>query len=54
MIDKNIHTFVTSNNSSILSEIQNQYQTFSDMNDFLNKQRYCNSSTIGKIGENRL
>ena len=54
MIDKNIHTFITSNNSSILSEIQNQYQTFSDMNDFLNKQRYCNSSTIGKIGENRL
>lgn len=53
-IDKNIHSFITSNNSSILSEIQNQYQTFSDMNEFLNKQRYCNSSTTGKIGENRL
>ena len=54
MIDKNIHSFITSNNSSILSEIQSQYQTFSDMNDFLKKQRYCNSSTTGKIGENRL
>jgi hypothetical protein len=53
-IDKNIHSFITSNNSSILSEIQNQYQTFSDMNEFLKKQRYCNSSTTGKIGENRL
>lgn len=54
MIDKNIHSFITSSNSSILSEIQNQYQTFSDMNDFLKKQKYCNSSTTGKIGENRL
>ena len=53
-IDKNIHTFITSSNSSILSEMQNQYQTFSDMNDFLKKQKYCNSSTTGKIGEDRL
>lgn len=53
-IDKNIHNFITSSNSSILSEIQNQYQTFSDMNDFLKKQKYCNSSTTGKIGEDRL
>ena len=53
-IDKNIHNFITSSNSSILSEIQNQYQTFSDMNDFLKKHKYCNSSTTGKIGEDRL
>ena len=53
-IDKNIHTFITSSNSSILSEMQNQYQTFSDMNHFLKKQKYCNSSTTGKIGEDRL
>lgn len=53
-IDKNIHSFLTSNNSSILNELQSQYQTFSDMNDFLKKQKYCNSSTTGKIGEDRL
>ena len=53
-IDKNIHNFITSSNTSILSEMQNQYQTFSDMNDFLKKQKYCNSSTTGKIGEDRL
>ena len=53
-IDKNIHNFITTSNSSILSEIQNQYQTFSDMNDFLKKQKYCNSSITGKIGEDRL
>lgn len=53
-IDKNIHTFITSSNSSILSEMQNQYQTFYDMNEFLKKQKYCNSSTTGKIGEDRL
>jgi len=53
-IDKNIHSFITSSNSSILSEMQTQYQTFSDMNDFLKKQKYCNSSITGKIGEDRL
>lgn len=53
-IDKNIHKFITTSNSSILSEMKNQYQTFSDMNEFLQKQKYCNSSITGKIGENRL
>ena len=34
--------------------MEKQYDTFGSMREFLEKKKYCNSSTTGKLGEERL
>jgi len=53
-ITTEIFTYISQQNNSILDEMKEQSENYSKINDFLEKQKYINSSDIGKFGENRL
>ena len=58
LISKNINetilSLLTKSNGEIFKEMEKQYDTFNSMREFLEKKKYCNSSTTGKLGEERL
>lgn len=58
LINKNINETIISvlsrSNGEIFKEMEKQYDTFNSMKEFLEKKKYCNSSTTGKLGEERL
>ena len=47
-------SLLTKSNGDIFKEMEKQYDTFGSMREFLEKKKYCNSSTTGKLGEERL
>lgn len=53
-ITRDIYSFISNNNSSLLNEMQEQSKKYADIHDFLQKQKYCSPCVTGKLGENRL
>jgi hypothetical protein len=53
-ISQNLHAHIAQSNETVISRIQEQQSAFQEVKLFLEKQKYCNSSTTGKMGEDRL
>jgi len=53
-INETILSLLTKSNGDIFKEMEKQYDTFNSMREFFEKKKYCNSSTTGKLGEERL
>ena len=53
-ISQSLYAHIAQSNETVISRIQEQQSAFQDVKLFLEKQKYCNSSTTGKIGEERL
>jgi len=53
-MSQSLYTHIAQSNQTVLSRIQEQQSAFQEVQQFLEKQKYCNSSTTGKMGEDRL
>jgi hypothetical protein len=53
-IDKAVHSYITTSNKDIIQEINTKYQVFSDIKEFIDKQKFQTINEIGKEGENKL